>query len=248
MQEIYDAVLKQRIVDAYFAYFAAYSRRDWSSMVSKFEPGITMFGTGVDEVALNEAATLALFRREFDQAPAELSYRIKQLAVFSVCSGIALITIVMDMDFVVGEEKMKSRDNRTSALMVEDNGEWRIAHAHWSQPDIYQDVGDSVPFKQLLEENRRLEAIIEGRTDELRKSNAELSAALAKVKTLRGILPICASCKNIRNDEGYWTQLEQYISQCTDACFSHSICPECMKKLYPDLEDQAKEGQRDEEK
>ena len=64
----------------------------------------------------------------------------------------------------------------------------------------------------------------------------ELREALAEVKTLSGLLPICASCKNVRDDKGYWTQIEQYIQEATDAQFSHGICPDCMNKLYPGLE------------
>lgn len=66
---------------------------------------------------------------------------------------------------------------------------------------------------------------------------AELREALEKIKTLRGILPICASCKKIRNDEGYWQQIEVYIRNHSDAEFSHGICPECIKILYPGLQD-----------
>lgn len=64
---------------------------------------------------------------------------------------------------------------------------------------------------------------------------AELRDALSKVKTLTGLLPICASCKKIRDDTGYWEQIEQYVSDHTEAAFTHSICPECVKKLYPEF-------------
>ena len=62
---------------------------------------------------------------------------------------------------------------------------------------------------------------------------AELQKTLAAIKTLHGIIPICSSCKKIRDDEGSWKQLETYISEHTDAAFSHGICTECAKKLYP---------------
>jgi len=64
---------------------------------------------------------------------------------------------------------------------------------------------------------------------------AELQKALKQVKTLSGFLPICASCKNIRDDQGYWNQIEVYISEHSEAEFSHGICPECAQKLYPDI-------------
>lgn len=65
----------------------------------------------------------------------------------------------------------------------------------------------------------------------------ELQEALARVKTLSGLLPICASCKKIRNDQGYWQQIEAYIRDHSEAEFSHSVCPECAKKLYPEVFD-----------
>jgi PAS domain-containing protein len=63
----------------------------------------------------------------------------------------------------------------------------------------------------------------------------ELQEALAKVKALSGLLPICASCKKIRDDKGYWTQVEVYIRDHSEADFSHSICPDCAARLYPDF-------------
>jgi PAS domain-containing protein len=63
----------------------------------------------------------------------------------------------------------------------------------------------------------------------------DLEDALAEVKTLSGLLPICASCKKIRDDHGYWHQLEQFVTTHSGAQFSHGICPDCAHKLYPDL-------------
>jgi hypothetical protein len=66
----------------------------------------------------------------------------------------------------------------------------------------------------------------------------DLQKALSEVKKLSGFLPICASCKKIRNDKGYWQQVEEYISDHSEALFSHSICPDCMRKLYPEEADE----------
>ena len=65
----------------------------------------------------------------------------------------------------------------------------------------------------------------------------ELQEALASVKTLRGLLPICSSCKKVRDDRGYWNQIESFVRERSEAAFSHSICPECEKKLYSELAD-----------
>ncbi len=70
---------------------------------------------------------------------------------------------------------------------------------------------------------------------ELHDTIADLQAAMDNVKQLSGLLPICASCKKIRDDKGYWTQIESYIHDHSEAQFSHGICPDCAKKLYGDL-------------
>lgn len=63
----------------------------------------------------------------------------------------------------------------------------------------------------------------------------KLQEALNKIRTLSGLLPICAACKKIRDDQGYWKQIEHYIQEHSDAEFTHSICPECTHELYPEL-------------
>lgn len=68
---------------------------------------------------------------------------------------------------------------------------------------------------------------------ELRRSNDALQTALKEVKVLRGLIPICASCKKIRNDGGFWQQLEEYLGEHSEAEFSHGLCQPCIRKLYP---------------
>ncbi len=84
--------------------------------------------------------------------------------------------------------------------------------------------------QDLMVKNERLKA-------ETRKKDAlilELQAMVNNVKVLSGLLPICANCKKIRSDEGYWEQIESYIQTHTEAVFSHGICPDCMEALYGD--------------
>ncbi|MFZ5993755.1 MAG: HAMP domain-containing protein [Thermodesulfobacteriota bacterium] len=82
-------------------------------------------------------------------------------------------------------------------------------------------------LEQEIEERERAE-------EEREKTIVELQKALAEVKTLGGLLPICCHCKKIRDDKGYWNKLEVYLHEHSGADFSHSICPECMKRLYPE--------------
>ncbi|MFA6497803.1 MAG: hypothetical protein WC256_04775 [Desulfurivibrionaceae bacterium] len=84
-----------------------------------------------------------------------------------------------------------------------------------------------------IEERKRTEA-------EKEQLIAQLKKAMQDVKVLSGFLPICASCKKIRDDTGYWRQIEEYISKHSDALFSHGICPDCCEKLYPDFHEELK--------
>lgn len=102
---------------------------------------------------------------------------------------------------------------------------------------------------QLFEDRTQLENRIDKRTSELKIANerlhqeieerkqtiSELEQTLNEVKILRGILPICSYCKKIRDDKGYWNQLEIYLTEHSRAELSHSLCPECAKKYYPDI-------------
>jgi sensor domain CHASE-containing protein len=102
---------------------------------------------------------------------------------------------------------------------------------------------------KILMHTDELEKRIRDKTDSLEKEIAErknaesekekmiseLQAAMREIKTLSGMLPICSNCKNIRDDKGYWNRIEAYISEHSDAQFSHGLCPDCAKKLYPEF-------------
>jgi len=85
--------------------------------------------------------------------------------------------------------------------------------------------------QNLQERNKKI------RLAQIEKDNliAELKEALSEVKTLSGLLPICTSCKKIRDDSGYWNQIESYIRDRSEAEFSHSLCPKCARTLYPEV-------------
>lgn len=128
----------------------------------------------------------------------------------------------------------------------------KIASAMQGEPQQFEwrhTRYDGTPFETEVMLNRLeisgrlyLQAIvrdISGRKraeERLRTANMGLVKALAEVKTLSGMLPICAGCKKIRDDQGYWDQIETYIVHHTDATFTHGLCPDCMKKYFPDNE------------
>ncbi len=96
---------------------------------------------------------------------------------------------------------------------------------------IRDEEGYVTHYKGIIEDiTKRKQA-----EEALQRERDKLEKALKQVRTLSGMLPICSSCKKIRDDKGYWNQIEAYIQKHSHAEFSHGICPECAKKLYPDL-------------
>jgi len=87
-----------------------------------------------------------------------------------------------------------------------------------------------------LTQQKKIEEDLHKKTTQLEDANAKLRNALKEVKTLSGLLPMCMHCKKIRDDKGYWNQIEGYIQKRSDARFSHSICKECAKEHYPDMD------------
>jgi len=88
-------------------------------------------------------------------------------------------------------------------------------------------MGGAVVIRDITDRKRGVDA--------LRKLNAELRDALDRVKVLSGLLPVCASCKRIKDSAGNWTSMERYISERSNAEFTHGICPDCARKLYPGI-------------
>jgi PAS domain S-box-containing protein len=120
---------------------------------------------------------------------------------------------IKDEELVIITKKGNRRTVLLSAGVVKDK-DGKILH--------------SVSVQKDITERKRVEQALQQERDNLQD-------ALAKVKTLSGLLPICANCKKIRDDKGYWNQIEAYIRDHSEADFSHSICPECAKKLYPEF-------------
>jgi hypothetical protein len=89
-------------------------------------------------------------------------------------------------------------------------------------------------FSDMME-LRRLNTELQARNEQLQTRNKQFQVTLNKVKLLSGLLPICGNCKKIRDDEGYWQDVEVYVRDHSEAKFSHGICPNCMQELYPEI-------------
>ncbi|HNV69014.1 MAG TPA: hypothetical protein PKO06_04890 [Candidatus Ozemobacteraceae bacterium] len=96
------------------------------------------------------------------------------------------------------------------------------------------EIGFVVGFIML--NSQRLEQELVESQQQLKDNVASLERAIGEVKTLSGLLPICAHCRKIRDDQGYWQRIELYISSRTEAEFTHCLCPPCAKELYPELQ------------
>ena len=125
----------------------------------------------------------------------------------------------------IHEKVQKGEYVTTEIVNPKDGRTYNVSHSpifhnndSISKMTIFRDITQ----RKLIEEERE-------------KLIKELKNVLDQVKQLSGMLPICASCKMIRDDKGYWSQIESYIRDHSEAEFSHSICPECAKKLYPDV-------------
>lgn len=94
---------------------------------------------------------------------------------------------------------------------------------------------NGVQRQEAFDALRKSQQQLVKKNTELVKANQELDAALAKVQQLRGLLPICSSCKKIRAEDDTWSEVESYIQKRSNALFTHSICPECMEALYPGM-------------
>lgn len=148
---------------------------------------------------------------------------VKSIVLFSV--GVLLLGIMASLVF--SRAITKPLLMLASAAEAFGRGELRTPVAIFSDDE----VGElAKTFYSMIEKRRQIEA----EREELIRS---LQEALAEVKLLSGFLPICTSCKKIRDDKGYWNQIESYIRSYCDVEFSHCVCPECAKKLYPDLVD-----------
>ncbi len=95
---------------------------------------------------------------------------------------------------------------------------------------------------QKLAKEKKIEKKLRAINEELDRANRELRESLAKVKVLSGLLPICASCNKVRDDKGYWQQVEVYLREHSEARLTHWICPECVELLWRKSHRREREG------
>jgi len=143
--------------------------------------------------------------------------------------------------FILREDQDIFHQHRQHLLETETSQSCELRLVKKDSHEFYVNL-ESIAIKNKEDNLRWIRAAVSNITERKQaeeqrdKLISDLQKALSEVKTLRGFLPICSHCKNIRDDKGYWNQIESYIHEHSDAEFSHSICPECAKKYYPDMD------------
>lgn len=190
---------------------------------------------------------------------AEEGYEVFRAATGAECLHEALVrqpdlvlldVMLPDMNGIDICRKIKGEEASRNVFVILVSG---IQVSSDSQADGLDVGADGYLVKPLTNREfvARIQALvrIKRAEDALREKDKEqgaliskLQEALAEIKTLKGFIPICASCKKIRDDEGYWDQVEAYISKHTDAVFTHGICPDCAKPYMDALKRISKKG------
>lgn len=215
----------------------------------------------MEEIFLTEmtdALAGIILRKRAETELRKLSTAVEQSASVIVITDLDANIVYVNQAFVditgysreesIGKNPriLKSGDMDASAYaqmwqLLQSDGKWqgefhnkkKNGNLYWEQatitmlrdeqgkPAFYMAVKEDITMRRALEEER--ERLI-----------AELQDSLDNIKTLKGLVPICSSCKNIRDDKGYWQQVEVYVKEHTEADFSHGLCEECAQKLYPE--------------
>jgi hypothetical protein len=155
----------------------------------------------------------------------ELSYTRHELDV----TGTALDGLGVTQDIIGAKVKLQLREVMASRTPL--SSEYRDGLTNrWYLISVY-------PFRDGVSVLTRDISGKKSEEVERERMVIELQQALAQVRTLRGLIPICAWCKNVRDDKGYWEKVEDYVHHRSDANFTHSICPKCAEKMKAEIAD-----------
>jgi PAS domain S-box-containing protein len=202
---------------------------------------------GISKDLSKEQETIQKFDRLFRMNPALMALSTLPDQKFTDVNDAFLRTLGYSLDEVLGKTSSElclfesaDEQDRVSRLLAEYGSireieiSVRTKNGHIRQGilsgDLIQNQGREYFLTVMIDITERKQA--EAHRE---KTIAELQSAIQQIKTLKGIVPICASCKKIRDDKGFWEGVEIYVSKHTDARFSHGLCPDCIKRLYPEL-------------
>ncbi|NGZ01482.1 MAG: response regulator [Nitrospira sp. WS238] len=184
---------------------------------------------GHDQIISVDSAQAAFVVLHLDEAPSPIGIDLILMDVLmpdldgvSACRRIKQQAHLQDIPIIMVTAK-NDLNNLKDAFSA---GAMDYINKPVKSVELLARVTSALTLKNEMDQRKQREA-------ELHRSNEELQRALREVKVLRGLIPICASCKKIRNDGGFWQQIEEYIGEHSEAEFSHGLCQPCLKKLYP---------------
>ncbi len=185
--------------------------REWTATLDAIEDMISVHGKDFRIVRVNRALA-RFFRREPAEMIGERCYRVFHGTdePWPHCPHLEAQKVHGTVNLEVVDPHVGVPLQITCSPYTDDDGAF-VGTVH-----VARDISE-----QKIQERERQELI------------AKLREALGRAKLLSGLLPICSSCKKIRDDQGYWNQLEAYISKHSEAQFTHGICPDCTQELYP---------------
>jgi len=213
-------------------YLRMYASRD-DRLTSYFSDDFSGFTGGGDFLVKDREAWVAITRQDFAQVKEPIRLEHKDVAFQFLAESIAVATSFFTIHLPIKDHVLSRETARLVLIFRKEPSGWKICHSSISIPYHLVREGEVYPLQELMERNQLLETLVAERTAELNAQNLELSAAMANIRTLKGLVPICAACKKIRDDAGYWHQVEAYIHAHTEAEFSHGLCPECSPQYFP---------------
>jgi len=207
-------------------YLEMYPSRD-DKLTELFSEDFSGFTGGGDLLVKDKERWIAITRQDFAQVKDPIRLELKDVAIQSLSETIAVATSFFAIHLPIKEHVLSRETARLVLIFRCEASGWKITHSSISIPYYLVQDGEVYPLKQLTERNEKLEQLVAERT-------LELSTAIAKTKILSGMLPICSSCKKIRDDKNYWSEVETYVAKHSEAQFTHGLCPTCLGVYFPD--------------
>ncbi len=197
---------------------------------------------------VGEVVSAISIRIPLDYAFAEADIAASRLSLVLII----VISVVLGSVFVVIRRFIMDPVNTIQKRAIDISGDDKLLGEEVPIPPFKELSGLSRAFNRMSLSLRdhldRLEQKVDERTSELKATNERLVREKENVRVLQGMLPICASCKKIRDDKGYWNQIECYITENSEAFFTHGLCPDCIDRVYPELRSKRKEEDSDDQK
>lgn len=224
-----DQIFLRQLLDDYLQMYASRDDR----LTERFSEDFSGFTGGGDVLVKDQQEWIAITRQDFAQVKDAIRIELKDMALQSLSETVAVATSFFTIHLPIKDHVLSRETARLVLIFRKEPDGWKISHSSISIPYYLVREGEIYPMKELVERNQALEAVVAERTASLDARNLELTKALDQVRTLRGLVPICAACKKIRDDAGFWHQVEIYVHDHTEAEFSHGLCPDCIPTYFP---------------